>query len=789
MRKMTMNALGASFLGNKLNGKSFMKFSKAVLFMVAVFVTFVSVTRAQNQVIIDVTAFPYNAVGDNSTNNSDAIQRAVDDVADLGGGIVYFPQGLYIVSDSIHLKSGVKLQGMASWNNCQIRFTKVDNPLFVIEDKSDISFKDLYIMGWSRPIWQRSSLQETDFIRAENTTAISLKAGASGINNIEIENVRISQFTRGINATSTISSNDANITNVKIRNYASDGNQYALWSDTRGADNWDVQNMNIYPMYVNQDGIYLERSGQMRFLQLSCAGNRIGTELPGTCAILKGNGNLYFRNMHIEGPKLGFLAQSDPDYRVNNSRLTVENSATEGEFYRATNIVSINNRFWLDWSTIPRFKFFGNGANSSVQSCADVWVSGPSATHTSNTTVNPPSDAFPGLTNPALIGCVNTSILPIPTFDHGYIADEEINGMDEMNGEVNVTDYCLPDCPGDDTAAFQTALTKARDNYKQRIFVPSGTYEISETLELRQGETIRGGVGSYIHMIAPNQPIFKIVFRSNSTLKSITLRNLNLSANLNSGNVGILLESDERHPENGSASDFQIQNVNFDGFQKGILVRPLPGNPLHFHPMFDSVSVKDGEFTDNDTAIAIESNNASNWNMENIRVTVPLGKQGILINGAGVSSIRNLTCTGIGTNNNTSNSACLTVQRQSAIAIDGLTATNVGNALMITWENGHTQFPVTLRNSNLLAGVFIDGRVYLNSVSNIYPANIGSSPSPKVVRIGPMVSLDTTNEYYSDIFSCDDTFLNVSNQETMDFWIYEGNLEKPVKHCIIDDTF
>lgn len=787
MRKMTINALGASFLGNKLNGKSFMKVSKAVLLMMAVFAIFVSVSQAQNQVIIDVTADPYNAVGDDSTDNTNAIQAAVDDVAGLGGGIVYFPQGKYIVKDSIYLKSGVKLQGMASWNNCQIRFTKMAAPmeasLFVIEDESNISFKDLYILGWSRQIWQRSSSDETRRIRIENTTAISLKAGLPGINNIEIENVRISQFTRGINATSTLSGNNANITNVKIRNYASDGNEYALWSDTKGADNWDVQNMNIYPMYVNQNGIYLKRSGQMRFLQLSCAGNRIGTELPGTCATLKDTGSLYFRNMHVEGPKLGFLVPSDPDYTTNDALLTVENSATEGEFYRATNIVSINNRFWLDWSTIPRFKFFNDGANSSVQSCADVWVSGPS-THTQRTKVNPPSNAFPGLTNPALIGCMNTSILPIPTFDQGYIADEEINGMDEMNGEVIVANP-----PGDDTDAFEAALTQARSTYKQRIFVPSGNYEISETLELREGETIRGGAGSYIHMTAPNKPIFKIVFHTNTTLKSITLRNLNLSANLNSGNVGILLESDESNPENGSASDFQIQNVNFVGFQKGILVRPLPGNPSNFHPMFDSVSVKDGEFTRNDTAIAIESNNASNWNMENIRVTVPLGKQGILINGAGVSSIRNLACTGSGNNNNTSNSACLTVMRQSAIAIDGLTATNVGNALVVTPENGHTQFPVTLRNSNLLAGVFIDGRVYLNSVSNIYPANIGSPHSPKVVRIGPMVSGDTTNEYYSDIFSCDDTFLNVSNQETMDFWVYEGDLEKYVRSCIIDDTF
>ena len=133
--------------------------------------------------------------------------------------------------------------------------------------------------------------------------------------------------------------------------------------------------------------------------------------------------------------------------------------------------------------------------------------------------------------------------------------------------------------------------------------------------------------------------------------------------------------------------------------------------------MYDSISVKDADFIGNKTAVLIRSQNASNWNFENISVNIPNGYEGVRFDGPGIVSVRNLSCTS-STGNGT---ACLTIQRQNGLIIDGLTATNVTNALVSTWENGWTQFPITVRNSNLTAGVYIEGRVYLKQRQQYLP--------------------------------------------------------------------
>ncbi len=58
----------------------------------------------------DVTAAPYNAVGDDVTNDRVAIQRAIDDVSAAGGGEVLVPVGRTFLTGSLMLRSGVTLR-------------------------------------------------------------------------------------------------------------------------------------------------------------------------------------------------------------------------------------------------------------------------------------------------------------------------------------------------------------------------------------------------------------------------------------------------------------------------------------------------------------------------------------------------------------------------------------------------------------------------------------------------------------------------------------------------------
>jgi hypothetical protein len=746
--------------------------SKAVLFIVA-FCASVSAVWATP---VNVTSF--GALGNGYTDDRIAIQNAINSVAGTGGTI-YFPAGFFNVSGTLIVPSNVRLQGMGSYYNCQLRLTATGVPLFEVGDgKSNITFKDLTLHSLNGEGWPRTSSAEVALIRMEGTTGISLKAGGGGISNIVIENVRTSRFTRGISATSSITGYDASISNVKIRNYASDGNEYSLYTKTRGADNWDVQNMDVYPMYENQNGIFLEYSGQMRFLQLSCA----GVSTAGICAKLWGNGNTYFRQMHVEGPRLGFCVGSNCDGASGNqgenaNLLTIENSATNGEFHRATNLVSINNRFWLDTPTTPNppYRFFGTGANSWLMSCADVWVSWNPYTHMTNTTVTAPSNPFPGLAT-GVHGCVGYYLSSVPSFAQGYTADNE-----RLSGEANVTAYgAIPNDGYDDTTAFLNALAAARSTGGRRVFVPAGTFDISSTLELYDGETFLGESGSVMRLNGSNISLFKVVNNLNG-VKGITWRNLTLTGSSSAGTVGISLENFSPSTA-GAASDLQIQGVDFTGFETGLSVHPVGGIFSNANPMYDSVSLKDADFINNKTAILIRSQNASNWNLENINITIPNGEEGVRVDGIGHLSIRNLACT-----SNAYASVCVSVQRQNGLSIDGLNAySSVANALVVRWENGWTQFPVTIRNSNLLSGVYFQGRIYLNSVNNLYPANLSSNTSPKQVWIGAYQEGNVNNVAYggqSDIFSCSDTFLNVATFENQSAWAYVGTLLKPVTYC------
>ncbi len=315
----------------------------------------------------------------------------------------------------------------------------------------------------------------------------------------------------------------------------------------------------------------------------------------------------------------------------------------------------------------------------------------------------------------------------------------------------------------------------------KRIFIPSGTYDVSSTLQLYGGETFVGEPGSAIRFTGSNASLFKVVATA-APVKGITLRNLVLTATVSTGTVGIDMDNYSTSSA-GAASDFQIQGVDFNGFETGISVHPNGGTLSNANPMFDSVSLKNANFSGNNTAILIRSQNASNWNLENVSVNIPHTKGGVWIDGIGLMSIRGLSCTSSGTG-----SACVTIQRQNALSIEGLSATNVTNALVTTWENGYTQFPITLRNNDLTAGVDFQGRVYLNSVNNVYPANPSSNPYLKVIKFSDSASQNasayfTTFSNLSDIFSCNDTFKDTSTGQTQGTWVSTGTLSKAVTYC------
>ncbi len=66
--------------------------------------------------IKNVRNAPYNATGNGSTDDTQAIQNAIDDVANNGGGVVYIPNGSYNIVAGLSMKKNVILKGESNVN-------------------------------------------------------------------------------------------------------------------------------------------------------------------------------------------------------------------------------------------------------------------------------------------------------------------------------------------------------------------------------------------------------------------------------------------------------------------------------------------------------------------------------------------------------------------------------------------------------------------------------------------------------------------------------------------------
>jgi hypothetical protein len=67
-----------------------------------------------NSGYINVRSAPYNAKGDGVTDDTNAFQQALNDVGNMGGGIVFAPEGNYLIASQLTLPDETVLKGVAS---------------------------------------------------------------------------------------------------------------------------------------------------------------------------------------------------------------------------------------------------------------------------------------------------------------------------------------------------------------------------------------------------------------------------------------------------------------------------------------------------------------------------------------------------------------------------------------------------------------------------------------------------------------------------------------------------
>ena len=132
----------------------------------------------------------FGAVGDRETENSAALQRAVDAASQQGGGVVYFPEGDYL-SGTVRLKDGVTLhlaEGATLWGSTDITdYDPEEKHLLWAEDARDITITGRGAIDGQGPrFWDGGRLERwlrgegelirtSDMLRFDRCTNITLE--------------------------------------------------------------------------------------------------------------------------------------------------------------------------------------------------------------------------------------------------------------------------------------------------------------------------------------------------------------------------------------------------------------------------------------------------------------------------------------------------------------------------------------------------------------------------------------------------------------------------------------
>jgi len=142
----------------------------------------------------------WGAVGDNTTDDTDAIQSALDNAKDNGGGTVYVPAGTYLISKALTIYPNVNLKGSGMENT--IIHQSSQQAHISGTDISNTTISDISFNGNGSDTGTGGLI----FGRENNTTTESLT----------IENVSINKSGYGINVSIPITSKFTNVRVVDV---------------------------------------------------------------------------------------------------------------------------------------------------------------------------------------------------------------------------------------------------------------------------------------------------------------------------------------------------------------------------------------------------------------------------------------------------------------------------------------------------------------------------------------------------------------------------------------------
>lgn len=716
-----------------------------------------------DQQVIEITA----RTTDTYVDATSAIRDGITQLSSGNGGVLFFGPGKYLVRETIVVPSNITIQGVGAG--------EVGPTMLILGTDQDMNASGVALLeiqpGAENVIIQDIELRsmtpgpnvypryDTVRIRDENTTAIRIPGGSATTRNLQFENVRIVNFTYGIDVGAS-DGNNYSIRDVKIKSLSSGVNHWAMRVRSTSATNWDLQNFNVVEMLEGQNGILFERAGKMSFMQLSCASTLHNAAL--CLDIRERSGELYFVQAHVEGPAEGFRVKqqsSQPIYFVN--------SALAGYVEQESVIYSLANRYWSQLSS-NRIHFTGPGSSSTLYRCGDVFTNGAP---------NPlevlPAELYPGLSSLPEECNFDLSSIAV-NFDTHTVPftalDWIISGNSPSAAYLNVRNFgAVGDGVTDDTAAFRTALQEAGFWYNSTIVVPNGIYRISDTLVLDDGISIVGAGNSTLFFTATDKPLFLVRAMQSDTIikRGISLQALQIEQ-ANASDLG-QTTAVELSGNRGAASDFIFEDLVISNFNKGIIVKNDSGAFDEQQPQFDSIALRNLIFSNNNISIEMRDQNASNWNIINTQIqSMRVGQTGIKVDGGHVA-ISDLECDGQSAQNKAE--ACIHLSRHSNVYVERVQSSNNKFAMYVEWPIGYMPFPVVVKDSDLRDGFYAAGKIYLLSVNNIFTDNGQGDPLGSQATFFNSSGSDNPANVYpgidSRVRSCSDEFRTLQGEPSV----------------------
>lgn len=209
-------------------------------------------------------------------------------------------------------------------------------------------------------------------------------------------------------------------------------------------------------------------------------------------------------------------------------------------------------------------------------------------------------------------------------------------------GFQNVKDFgAIGDGTANDTAAIVNALLYLASKQGGTLYIPRGTFKVTDTITLPPGILIQGTLGRAgtlytnpgacrIKLEGENKPLFRIGEDS----ENIRLKNIELTASSNNGTVGVegvgKFNVQQDNSILGSTQVISFDNMIFSNFDKGIYARLASGG---VDWQFDYIKVESCMFMYNKTAGIYSEVANSDWNIISSIFYLPKKETGVEADG------------------------------------------------------------------------------------------------------------------------------------------------------------